>query len=509
MDKVNQPIVLCILDGWGHSNEKDNNAIFHAKTPTYDNILKNYPNSLIKTSEEEAGLPSGQMGNSEVGHSNIGAGRIILQDLMKINESIHNKTLSEKEALKKSITQIKMQNNICHLIGLVSPGGVHSHQKHIEELVKILTLNGIKVYIHVITDGRDTAPKSSHQFLTEFVENIPNKSKLASISGRYYAMDRDLRWERTFVYYDAICNANAGKSDNFLEYIQESYKSSITDEFIEPAIMPDYPGIKNGDGLLIANFRADRIRQILSALLEENFHGFKREKIPTFSASIGMTSYSSSLDKLIALIFPPESIDKTLGEVVSDSGIKQLRIAETEKYAHVTFFFNGGQEKPFAGEKRILIPSPKVATYDLKPDMSAFELTKKIIININKKEFEFIVINYANPDMVGHTGNFEAAIKAVEVIDKCIKQIITVIKKSNTALLITSDHGNIECMIDEQKNEPHTAHTMEKVPLIAINVNNLVDLENGLLSDIAPTILEILGIKKPRVMTGKSLAKYI
>tara|TARA_Y100000590_G_scaffold465952_1_gene639777 strand:- start:1620 stop:3149 length:1530 start_codon:yes stop_codon:yes gene_type:complete len=508
MDKAKQPVILCILDGWGHSKNKDNNAIFHAKTPTYDSILKCYPNSLIKTSEEEVGLPLGQMGNSEVGHANIGAGRIVLQDLMKINESINNKTLSEKEALKKSIYQMKMHNNICHLIGLVSDGGVHSHQRHIEELARILSLNGIKIYIHAITDGRDTPPKSGYQFIKKFLDNIPTHSKLASISGRYYAMDRDLRWERTFLYYDAICNANATQSDNFLEYIQESYKSSITDEFIEPAIMSGFTGIKDGDGLLIANFRADRIRQILSALLEENFHNFTRKKSPKFSSTVGMTSYSSSLDKLVSLIFPPDNVNKTLGEVVSNSGIKQLRIAETEKYAHVTFFFNGGQEKPFKGEKRILIPSPKVATYDLKPDMSAFELTEKIILNIKKKEFEFIVINYANPDMVGHTGNFEAAITAVEVIDQCINQIVDVISKSNTALLITADHGNIECMIDDQSNSPHTAHTMEKVPLIAINVNNLAHLEDGLLSDIAPTILEILGIKKPKVMTGISLAKY-
>ncbi|GFY80045.1 2,3-bisphosphoglycerate-independent phosphoglycerate mutase [Trichonephila inaurata madagascariensis] len=491
-------VVLCILDGWGNGIENNKyNAISNANPPCWQYISSNYPKCSLSACGADVGLPGGQIGNSEVGHMNIGSGRVVMQSLQRINQEIG--TIENNVNLQSFINDLKSKNGICHIMGLVSDGGVHSHQKHISTLANKISQHGIKVVIHAFLDGRDTLPNSGKKCIQEFTKSIKgNDTRIATVSGRYYAMDRDNRWERTIEAYEAIAFAKAPCHDNAVSLIDENYQNNITDEFIRPAVIGDYQGIKPEDGVLLANFRADRMIQLASILLDKTDYA----KVAKFSSILSMMKYKEDLK--IPYIFPPTSFADTLGQTIEDNKLRQLRIAETEKYAHVTFFFNCGKEEPFSGEERILIPSPKVQTYDLQPEMSAFKLTEKLVEKIHSQEFALIVVNYANPDMVGHTGNIKAAEKAVLAVDDCLAKVLSAVKKSsNTALIVTADHGNVECMFDEENNTPHTAHTLNKVPFI-VSCDNL-KLRDGRLSDIAPTILQLLGIKKPNEMTGSSL----
>ncbi|WP_338406560.1 MULTISPECIES: 2,3-bisphosphoglycerate-independent phosphoglycerate mutase [unclassified Wolbachia] len=495
-------VVLCILDGWGNGVESSKyNAISNANPPCWQYISSNYPKCSLSACGTDVGLPGGQIGNSEVGHMNIGSGRVVIQSLQRINQEIG--TIENNVNLQSFINDLKSKNGVCHIMGLVSDGGVHSHQKHISTLANKISQHGIKVVIHAFLDGRDTLPNSGKKCIQEFTKSIKgNDTRIATVSGRYYAMDRDNRWERTIEAYEAIAFAKAPCHDNAVSLIDENYQNNITDEFIRPAVIGDYQGIKPEDGVLLANFRADRMIQLASILLGKTDYA----KVAKFSSILSMMKYKEDLK--IPYIFPPTSFADTLGQTIEDNKLRQLRIAETEKYAHVTFFFNCGKEEPFSGEERILIPSPKVQTYDLQPEMSAFELTEKLVEKIHSQEFALIVVNYANPDMVGHTGNIKAAEKAVLAVDDCLAKVLSAVKKSsNTALIVTADHGNVECMFDEENNTPHTAHTLNKVPFI-VSCNNL-KLRDGRLSDIAPTILQLLGIKKPDEMTGSSLISCI
>ncbi|WP_341820090.1 2,3-bisphosphoglycerate-independent phosphoglycerate mutase [Wolbachia endosymbiont (group A) of Andrena bucephala] len=495
-------VVLCILDGWGNGIENNKyNAISNANPPCWQYISSNYPKCSLSACGADVGLPGGQIGNSEVGHMNIGSGRVVMQSLQRINQEIG--TIENNVNLQSFINDLKSKNGICHIMGLISDGGVHSHQKHISTLANKISQHGIKVVIHAFLDGRDTLPNSGKKCIQEFTKSIKgNDTRIAIVSGRYYAMDRDNRWERTIEAYEAIAFAKAPCHDNAVSLIDENYQNNITDEFIRPAVIGDYQGIKPEDGVLLANFRADRMIQLASILLGKTDYA----KVAKFSSILSMMKYKEDLK--IPYIFPPTSFADTLGQTIEDNKLRQLRIAETEKYAHVTFFFNCGKEEPFSGEERILIPSPKVQTYDLQPEMSAFELTEKLVEKIHSQEFALIVVNYANPDMVGHTGNIKAAEKAVLAVDDCLAKVLNAVKKSsNTALIVTADHGNVECMFDEENNTPHTAHTLNKVPFI-VSCDNL-KLRDGRLSDIAPTILQLLGIKKPNEMTGSSLISCI
>ncbi|MFP3023481.1 MAG: 2,3-bisphosphoglycerate-independent phosphoglycerate mutase [Wolbachia sp.] len=494
-------VVLCILDGWGNGIENSKyNAISNSNPPCWQHISSNYPKCSLSACGTDVGLPEDQIGNSEVGHMNIGSGRVVMQSLQRINQAIE--TIENNANLQNFINDLKSKNGICHIMGLISDGGVHSHQKHISSLANKISQRGIKVVIHAFLDGRDTLPNSGKRCIQEFTESIKeNDIRISTISGRYYAMDRDNRWERTIEAYEAIAFAKAPRYDDAVSLIDENYQNNITDEFIRPAVIGDYQGIKPEDGLLLANFRTDRMIQLASILLGKTDYA----KVAKFSSILSMMQYKADLK--IPYLFPPESFANTLGQIIEDNKLRQLRIAETEKYAHVTFFFNCGREEPFPGEERILIPSPKVKTYDLQPKMSAFELTEELVKKIHSQEFVLIVVNYANPDMVGHTGNIKAAEQAVLAVDDCLAKVLNVIKEvGNTALIITADHGNVECMFDEENNTPHTAHTLNKVPFIVCSdsYNNL-KLRDGRLSDIAPTILQLLGLKKPNEMTGDSL----
>jgi 2,3-bisphosphoglycerate-independent phosphoglycerate mutase len=495
-------VVLCILDGWGNGVESSKyNAISNANPPCWQYISSNYPKCSLSACGTDVGLPGGQIGNSEVGHMNIGSGRVVIQSLQRINQEIG--TIENNVNLQSFINDLKSKNGVCHIMGLVSDGGVHSHQKHISTLANKISQHGIKVVIHAFLDGRDTLPNSGKKCIQEFTKSIKgNDTRIATVSGRYYAMDRDNRWKRTIEAYEAIAFAKAPCHDNAVSLIENNYQNNITDEFIRPAVIGDYQGIKPEDGVLLANFRADRMIQLASILLGKTDYA----KVAKFSSILSMMKYKEDLK--IPYIFPPTSFADTLGQTIEDNKLRQLRIAETEKYAHVTFFFNCGKEEPFSGEERILIPSPKVQTYDLQPEMSAFELTEKLVEKIHSQEFALIVVNYANPDMVGHTGNIKAAEKAVLAVDDCLAKVLNAVKKSsNTALIVTADHGNVECMFDEENNTPHTAHTLNKVPFI-VSCDNL-KLRDGRLSDITPTILQLLGIKKPNEMTGSSLISCI
>ncbi|MCM1001362.1 MAG: 2,3-bisphosphoglycerate-independent phosphoglycerate mutase [Wolbachia endosymbiont of Melophagus ovinus] len=493
-------VVLCILDGWGNGiGNSKYNAISNANPPCWQYISSNYPKCSLSACGTDVGLPDGQIGNSEVGHMNIGSGRVVMQSLQRINQEIG--TIESNANLQNFIGNLKSKHGVCHIMGLVSDGGVHSHQKHISTLANKISQHGIKVVIHAFLDGRDTSPNSGKKCIQEFEKSIDNDIRIATVSGRYYAMDRDNRWERTIEAYEAIAFAKAPCHDSVMSLIDDNYQNNITDEFIRPAVIGNYQGIKPEDGVLLANFRADRMIQLASILLGKTDY----IEVAKFSSILSMMQYKADLK--IPCLFPPTSFANTLGQAIADNKLRQLRIAETEKYAHVTFFFNCGKEEPFPGEERILIPSPKVKTYDLQPEMSAFELTEKLVEKIYSQEFALIVVNYANPDMVGHTGNMKAAQEAVLAIDNCLMKVLNAVEEvGNTALIVTADHGNVECMFDEENNTPHTAHTLNTVPFIVCfdSCNNL-KLRNGKLSDIAPTVLQLLGIKSPDKMTGSSL----
>ncbi len=500
--------VLCILDGWGMSAKRENNAIAQARTPVWDALIARYPHALLDASEHHVGLPDGQMGNSEVGHMNLGAGRIVVQDLPRIDEAIKTRQLTANSALKAFIAKLKASDGTAHLMGLLSPGGVHAHQNHIATLANLLNATGIEVAVHAFLDGRDSPPKSARQFVAEFRKAAPG-GRIATVSGRYYAMDRDSRFERTALVHAALTDGDGDTAADADAAITASYARDETDEFVRPTVIAGYQGMRNGDGMLMANFRADRARQIMSALLEPAFAEFPRSRTVQFSAAVGMVAYSRELDQRLDTLFRPKHLANTLGSVVANAGLRQLRIAETEKYAHVTFFLNGGEEQEFPGEERILVPSPKVATYDLKPEMSAPELTDRLVDATANGDFDLIVVNFANTDMVGHTGNIEAAKCAVETVDACLGRLVEAVDKVDGVLLITADHGNAEAMRDPGTGQAHTAHTCNQVPILLVGeLADVAALENGALADVAPTLLDLMDLQQPQEMTGHSLIAH-
>jgi 2,3-bisphosphoglycerate-independent phosphoglycerate mutase len=499
------PVMLMILDGFGWREDSADNAVAQAKKPNFDKLWASSPHAFLTTCGKVVGLPAGQMGNSEVGHLNIGAGRIVMQELPRIDTAIEDGSLAKNEFLQTLIADLKTSGKTCHLIGLVSPGGVHAHQDQAVGIANILAQGGIQTAIHAFTDGRDTAPQSAKDFLENFEKALPPQAKIATLIGRYYAMDRDQRWERVALAYNLIVNAEGQHFDSATAAIQSDYDAHITDEFAKPATIGTYTGVKDGDALLCFNFRADRVREILTALLDKSFTGFSRSTIPNFSAAIGLTAYSDALAPLMHTLFPAQHMNDLLGEVVAAAGKTQLRMAETEKYPHVTYFLNGGREEPYDNEDRIMVASPKVATYDLQPEMSAPELTEKAVQAINESKYDLIILNFANPDMVGHTGSLEAAIKAVETVDTGLGQIHNAITARNGTLLITADHGNCELMRDPETGGPHTAHTLNPVPVLLANAPTNTTLHNGILADLAPTILALLHLPQPAAMTGTSL----
>ncbi len=502
-----KPVILCILDGWGYSETQADNAVALAKTPNWDRLLKSSPQSFLKTCGRDVGLPSGQMGNSEVGHMNLGAGRVVMQDLPRIDQAVEEGSLQHHPTLKQMIETLKSKGRSCHLMGLYSPGGVHSHQNHIVALARILNDAGVKTFLHLWTDGRDTPPQGGVEYLADLEQALKNLPHIipATVCGRYYAMDRDKRWERVELAYNAIVDGKASPASSIVGAIQSAYEAGETDEFIKPRILPGFEAMQDGDAVLCANFRSDRVRQIMTALLDPDFHDFARRPVHP-SMAVAMTEYSADLSKRMAVLFTPQPLHDLLGEVVAKAGRRQLRMAETEKYPHVTFFFNGGEEKQYAGEDRILVPSPKVATYDLQPEMSAIPLTDKLVEAIESGGYDFILINYANPDMVGHSGILDAAIKACETVDQCLGRVMEAIEKMGGAMLVTADHGNAEMMRDPVTGEPHTAHTLNPVKLALWgDKTGIKTLENGRLADVAPSILQLLNLPQPESMTGKSL----
>jgi 2,3-bisphosphoglycerate-independent phosphoglycerate mutase len=508
-----RPAVLCVLDGWGFRSDRSDNAIAAANTPNFDRMMRECPHAFLATSGRAVGLPDGQMGNSEVGHTNIGAGRVVLQDLPRIDEAVANGGLDDIPAFRAFVDTAREATRVVHLLGLLSPGGVHSHQAHIAAFARTLSAAGLKVNIHAFLDGRDTPPKSALGFVEEFLASVEGAAgvRIATLSGRYYAMDRDKRWERVEKALSAIVDGIGARFANPNAAIAASYDEGISDEFVLPCIVGDYAGAQDGDALLFANFRPDRAREISTALLVPEFDGFARVRVPKFSAAAGLTEYSETLRSYMSVLFAPQDITNTIGEIFSDLGLVQLRIAETEKYAHVTFFMNGGRERPFENEDRILVPSPKVATYDLKPEMSAPEVTDKLVASVGSGKYDLIICNFANPDMVGHTGVMEAAVAAVECVDECLGRLRLAVEKAGGVLVVTADHGNVEQMKDPKTGEPHTAHTVLDVPIVVagdICSQSGVSLQNGRLADVAPTLLELVGIPKPKEMTGRSLLEF-
>ena len=503
-----RPVVLCILDGWGERNDGEDNAIERAKTPVWHELMRRWPHAQLEASEHYVGLPDGQMGNSEVGHTNLGAGRVVMQDLPRIDKALADGKVANLPALQDFIAKLKQSGGTAHVMGLVSPGGVHSHQRQIAALASIVSDAGVPVAVHAFLDGRDTPPQSASGYLKQFQQEIAGHgaSRIASVTGRYYAMDRDKRWDRVAKAYAALAAGDGEHAEDAVKAVKAAYARGETDEFVLPTLIGDYRGMKDGDGVFFANFRADRIREIATALLDPDFSDFTRQKRIAFAAALGLVEYSTELNRFIATLFPPEDLSGTLGEIVSNAGMTQLRIAETEKYAHVTFFFNGGRETVFPGEERILVPSPKVATYDQQPEMSAPEVTDKVVEAIRSGRFDVIVLNYANTDMVGHTGKLEAAMKAVETVDACLGRLAEAVEKAGGTLVITADHGNAEMMRDPETGEPHTAHTLNPVPFVIVNPPGAIArVENGRLADVAPTLLDLLDLPKPAAMTGHSL----
>ena len=506
-----KPHVLIILDGFGHSESEEFNAIAQANTPNWDYLRKNYAHSLINASENFVGLPKGQMGNSEVGHLSIGAGRTIFQDLERINQSINNGEFFSNALLKDDMLRLKREDKSLHIFGLLSDGGVHSHIKHFEALLKLAHKEGLKkVYLHPFLDGRDTPPKSAMQFIYQ-IENLIKElgcGKIATLCGRFFSMDRDRRWDRTELAYKMIVQREAEfYAETPEEGLNLAYKRNESDEFVSPTIIdPDINmSLEDRDSVIFLNFRSDRARQLTNAILDDEFNSFFRQKKVNDLQYFTLTNYEEAQKKAIP-IYTSIEIRNSLGEVISNSGKTQLRIAETEKYPHVTFFFNGGEEKKFTGEDRILIPSPNVKTYDLQPEMSAFELTEKLSLAIRTKKYDLIICNYANGDMVGHTGNILAAIKAVEALDKCLGIVIQAIKEVNGVLIITADHGNAELMMDEANGQPHTQHTTNLVPFLVMSEKRAGKIiQGGTLADIAPTLLAIMNENMPSAMTGKNL----
>ena len=502
------PVMLCILDGWGVREGHDDNAIANGNTPNWDRFQTQYPSTTLIASALDVGLPAGQMGNSEVGHTNLGAGRVVMQNLPLIDEAIETGVLKDNSQLQKLIDELKKSGGCCHLMGLVSPGGVHSHQNHLIALAGILNDEGINCRLHAFLDGRDTPPSTARNFMSDLLaatSAIKNFS-VATVSGRYFAMDRDNNWDRVEKAYKAIVSGDGMSETSPLAMIESNYENGVTDEFMEPAVIGDYDGMEDSDAILMFNFRADRVREILAALVDPAFDGFARSQAIDFAGRLGMTEYSVELSTLMSAMFPQRPLKNILGQLVADAGKSQLRIAETEKYAHVTFFFNGGEENVFPGEERILVPSPKVATYDLKPEMSAYEVTDKLVKAIAENQFDLIIVNYANGDMVGHTGVYGAAVKAAETVDLCLGRLEEALAEKGGVMLLTADHGNAEQMQDPDSGGPHTAHTMSPVPAILVNPPPYAGaIDQGVLADVAPTLLHLMGLEQPVEMTGRSL----
>ncbi len=505
-----RPLVLCILDGWGERGGGADNAIETAHMPVWRRLMARWPHAHLQASEHYVGLPDGQMGNSEVGHTNLGAGRLVMQDLPRIDAAIASGEIGRMPAMRDFIARLKHSGGTAHLMGLLSPGGVHSHQRQIAALARIVAEAGAPVAIHAFLDGRDTPPKAALSYLREFQSDLAGLENLrvATVAGRYFAMDRDQRWERVEKAYRVIAEGEGETAADAAGAVAAAYGRDETDEFASPTAIGGYRGMRDGDGLLIANFRADRVREIAAALLDPDFAGFARARRVDFAAALGLVEYSEELNRFIGTLFAPEDLADTFGEVVSKAGLTQLRIAETEKYAHVTFFFNGGRETVFPGEERILVPSPKVATYDQQPEMSAPEVTDKVVEAVESGRFDVVVLNYANADMVGHTGHIDAAVKAVETIDKCLGRVAAAVEKADGTLVVTADHGNAEMMRDPKTGEPHTAHTLNPVPFLVVNPPAAhAHVEDGRLADVAPTLLDILGLDQPAAMTGHSLIR--
>ncbi len=499
-----RPVMLVILDGFGWREVNADNAVRLAKTPTFTGLWETCPHAFLHTSGRDVGLPDGQMGNSEVGHLNIGAGRVVKQELVRIGDAVHDGSIAQMPAFVELVDALKKTGGTCHLIGLVSPGGVHSHQDHGAAIAGYLHNAGIGTAVHAITDGRDTPPQSAGEDLKRLQAALPAGVPVATVIGRYFAMDRDKRWDRVAQAYNAIAEADGARADSPEAAIEAAYAAGKFDEFVPATVIGEYAGMKDGDAILCFNFRADRVREILAALLDPAFQGFPRQRVLKFAAAVGMTRYSDALAPFLGVLFAPDHLENILGEVVSKAGKTQLRMAETEKYPHVTYFLNGGREIAYPGEDRIMVPSPKVATYDLQPEMSAPELTDKAVEAIDSGKYDLIVLNYANPDMVGHTGVLSAAIKAVETVDTGLGRIAAAINRQGGALLVTADHGNCELMKDPETGGPHTAHTTNPVPVVLMG-SGANALHEGRLADLAPTLLALLGIPQPAEMTGHSI----
>ena len=505
-----KPVMLMILDGFGIALKSEGNAVELAKKPNFDKLFNKYPHTQLEASGLAVGLPEGQMGNSEVGHLNIGAGRVVYQELTRITKSIADRDFFEYEALLKAIKNAKENNTALHLLGLLSDGGVHSHIDHIKGLLEFASTQGLqKVYLHGFMDGRDVAPSSGKEFIikAEAMMKEVGVGEIASISGRYYAMDRDNRWERVELAYNAMVLGKGQTATSAIEAIESSYHDNKTDEFVLPTVITENghakATIKNGDSVIFFNYRPDRARELTRAINDKEFAGFKRETLNLVFTTI--TQYDKTLEG-VNVAYAPQTLSNTLGEYVSSKGLKQLRIAETEKYAHVTFFFNGGVEKENEGEDRALVSSPKVATYDLKPEMSAYEATEELLKRLDSDKYDMIILNYANPDMVGHTGVVPAAVKAIEAVDECLGKVVDKVLEKEGTVFITADHGNAETMIDFSTGTPFTAHTTNVVPLLWISDNaNGANINPGKLSDLAPTMLTVMGVEIPKEMTGKSL----
>ncbi|MCH4889126.1 2,3-bisphosphoglycerate-independent phosphoglycerate mutase [Acidaminobacter sp. JC074] len=502
---MKKPIALVVLDGWGINKPSESNAIHLADTPNMDAYFKQYPNTKLHTSGLAVGLPDGQMGNSEVGHLNIGAGRVVYQALTRITKSINDGDFFENEALQVAVKNVKENDSALHLMGLFSPGGVHSHTEHLKGLLQLAKKENVsKVYVHAFLDGRDTPPQSAIDFVKDMEDYMAkeNIGQVATLSGRYYAMDRDKRWERVEIAYNNLVLGNGKKAESAVEALEASYAEEVYDEFVMPTIINEDATVKDHDSIIFFNFRPDRAREITRAFVDKDFNDFERAKKDV--TYVCMTEYDKTIEN-VSVAFKPEILKNTLGEYLSKQGKTQLRIAETEKYAHVTFFFNGGVEEAEEGESRVLVNSPSVATYDLKPEMSAYEVTDALEAEIDKDIHDVVILNYANPDMVGHTGVIDAAVKAVETVDTCLKRIVDKVLSKGGTLLITADHGNAEEMVNEETGKPQTAHTTYDVPLLMIGTDR--ELNEGKLCDLAPTLLELMNLDVPEEMTGKSLLK--
>ena len=497
-----RPVMLVILDGWGWREDAADNAVRQADTPTFDALMRG-PHAFLRTSGLDVGLPAGQMGNSEVGHLNIGAGRVVMQELPRIGVAIADGSLARNPVLLDLVDALRKTGGTCHLMGLVSPGGVHAHGDHAVALARILAGHRIAAVVHAFTDGRDTPPQSGAAALAMLQAGLPEGVRIATVDGRYYAMDRDNRWDRVERAYRVIAEGHGPAFADAASVVDEAYGKGVTDEFIVPATVGGYGGMKDGDAILSFNFRADRIRELLGALVDPGFDAFPRRPVRLCRA-VGMTRYSDALAPFMQALFPPQPMDGLLGEAVSAAGKRQLRMAETEKYPHVTYFLNGGREEPYPGEDRTMVPSPKVATYDLQPEMSAPELTDRAVAAIASGTYDLIVLNFANPDMVGHTGSLPAAVRAVEAVDAGLGRIVAAVEAAGGALLVTADHGNCELMRDPLTGGPHTAHTTNPVPVMLSSPGGDA-LADGRLGDLAPTLLALMGVEQPASMTGHSL----